>query len=182
MYTGVLDFGNQLGSDIFDLLVASDELLLEELVIFVQKYLIEKQTGWLHRNFVKVLHTVFQLESCKQFQDYCLDIVCEDPEPFFNSQNFPTLEKSILLGLFEREDLQIREIELWNKLIEWGIAQTFELRGKNMTNLDGWNEKDFMALKETLNQFISHIRFFEIPSKDFHGRIWPFRKVLPEAL
>jgi len=39
-----------------------------------------------------------------------------------------------------------------------------------------------MILKNTLNQFIIHIRFFEITLKDFHDNIWPFKKVLPEAL
>ena len=182
MYTGILDLKEQTGSDILDLLLASDELLLDESITFVQKYLIEKQTEWLQENFVKVLHMVFQLESCKQLQDYCLEFICFDPEPFFNSSNFPTLEESILLGLLKREDLQIDEIELWNYLIKWGIAQTSELKGKDTTNLSSWNEKDFMILKNTLNQFITHIRFFEITSKDFHNKIWPFKKVLPETL
>ncbi len=42
MYTGILDLKEQTGSNILDLLLASDELLLDELVSFVQKYLIEK--------------------------------------------------------------------------------------------------------------------------------------------
>src|SRR5437764_4610243 len=98
MYTGVLDLKEKVGSDILDLLVASDELLIEGLVTFVQKYLIENQTEWLQQNFVKVLHTVFQLENCKKLQDYCLESICENPEPFFHSPDFPTIEKSILLG------------------------------------------------------------------------------------
>ena len=78
--------------------------------------------------------------------------------------------------------MQIDEIELWNYLLKWGIAQTSELKEKDVTNLSSWNEKDFMILKNTLNQFITHIRFFEITSKDFHNKIWPFKKVLPETL
>ncbi|CAI2201949.1 13243_t:CDS:2, partial [Funneliformis geosporum] len=93
IYTGVLDLRKQTGSDILDLLVASDELLIEELITFVQKYLIDNQVKWLQQNFVKVLHTVFLLESCKELQNYCLETICDDPEPFFNSPNFPSLEK-----------------------------------------------------------------------------------------
>src|ERR1700722_8536299 len=104
MYTGVLDLRKHIGSDILDLLVASDELLIEELVTFVQKCLIDNQTEWLENNFVKVLHTVCKLESCKQLQDYCLKSIYEYPESLFNSPEFPTLEKSILLGLIERDD------------------------------------------------------------------------------
>ncbi|CAI2166794.1 19740_t:CDS:2 [Funneliformis geosporum] len=182
MYSGILDLSKQVGSDILDLLVASEELLMEELATFVQKSLIENNAKWLRQNLVKALHAVFQLESCKQIQDYCLNFICNDPIPFLNSIDFPTLEKNILLELIKREDLLIDEIELWNFLIKWGIAQTSELRGKNISNLGNWNKKDFIALKNTLNQFITHIRFYDISSKDFHSKIWPFKKVLPKAL
>ncbi|GBB83318.1 hypothetical protein RclHR1_10050001 [Rhizophagus clarus] len=182
VYTGILDLREKAGTDILELLVASDEFLMEELITFVQKYLIENQTEWLQNNFVKVLHTVFQFESCKQLQDYCLESICDDPEPFFNSPNFPTLEKNILLGLLKRDDLSMDEIELWKNLIKWGIAQNSELNGKNVTNLNRWNKSDFLTLKNTLYPFISHIRFFDISSKDFHSKIWPFKTVLPVAL
>ncbi|CAB4410592.1 unnamed protein product [Rhizophagus irregularis] len=182
MYTGILDLREKASADILELLVASDELLMEELITFVQKYLIENQSDWLQNNFVKVLHTVFQFESCKELQDYCLESICEDPEPFFNSPKFPTLEKNILLGLLKRDDLTMDEIELWNNLIKWGIAQNSELNGKNATNLNRWNNKDFLTLKNTLDPFISHIRYFDISSKDFHSKIWPFKTVLPEAI
>ncbi|CAI2165965.1 17592_t:CDS:2 [Funneliformis geosporum] len=56
------------------------------------------------------------------------------------------------------------------------------LREKDVTNLSNWSEKDFMALKDTLYQFFEHIRFYEIFTNEFHRYIWPFRKVLPEAL
>src|SRR3954452_10612474 len=132
MYTGVCDLREQAGSDILDLLVTSDELLIEELVVFVQKYLIEKQTEWLRQNFVEVLHAVFPLINCKQLYDYCLDSICDNPEPFFKSENFLTLEKDIFLELLKRKDLLIDEIELWNHLIEWGITQTSELTGNDL--------------------------------------------------
>jgi hypothetical protein len=182
MYTGILDLKETPGSNILDLLVASDELLIEELVAFVQEYLIENQPDWLQNNFDKVFHTVFKFENCKQLQDYCLEFICEDPEPFFNSPDFPTLEENILLGLLKRDDLLIDKIELWNYLIKWGIAQTSELGEKNIIDLNEWNEGDFLNLKNTLNPFILHVRFFNISLKDFYSKIWPFKKVLPEML
>ncbi|CAG8439943.1 7025_t:CDS:2 [Funneliformis mosseae] len=56
------------------------------------------------------------------------------------------------------------------------------IREETIGNLGDWNKKDFLALKNTLNQFIKHIRFFEISSNDFHSKIWPFRKVIPKSL
>ncbi|CAI2196050.1 14058_t:CDS:1, partial [Funneliformis geosporum] len=41
---------------------------------------------------------------------------------------------------------------------------------------------DFLALKNTLNQFITHIRFFELSSKDFNDKVRPFKKLLPKTL
>ena len=63
-----------------------------------------------------------------------------------------------------------------------GIAQTSELKETDATNLNSWNKKDFLSLKNTLNPFILHVRFFNISSKDFHIKVWPFKKVLPETL
>ncbi|CAB4399483.1 unnamed protein product [Rhizophagus irregularis] len=182
MYSGILDLREKAVTDILDLLVASDELLMQGLITFVQKYLIENQAEWLQDNLFNVLHTLFQFESCKQLQDYCLESICEDPEPFFNSPKFLTLEKNILLGLLDRDDMTMDEIELWNNLIRWGIAQNSELNGKNVTNLNSWNKEDFLTLKSTLDPFISHIRYFNISSKDFYNKVWPFKTVLPEAL
>ncbi|GBB83322.1 hypothetical protein RclHR1_10050005 [Rhizophagus clarus] len=182
IYTGTLDLKERDASDILNLLVTSDELLIDELVTFIQEYLIENQTEWLKNNFVEILHTIFKLESCKRLLDYCLESICENPESLLNSPEFPTLEKNILLELIKRDDLLINEIELWNNIIKWGIAQTSELNEKNITDLDKWNKEDFLVLKSTLDPFISHIRFFNISSIDFHNKIRPIRKVLPKTL
>ncbi|CAI2173737.1 19211_t:CDS:2 [Funneliformis geosporum] len=181
IYTGTLDLNGKTGTDILDLLVISDELLLEELTSFTQKYLIKNQTEWLQQqNFINVINTAFQLETCKQLQDYCLKLIRKDPEPFLRS-NYSSLNGSVIFGLLKSEDLLIEEIELWNYLIRWGIIQT-ELREKDMVDLSDWNEKDFIVLENTLNQFIVHIRFFEISSKDFNDKVRPFKKVIPEEL
>ncbi|CAI2180425.1 9261_t:CDS:2 [Funneliformis geosporum] len=168
--------------DILDLIIASDELLLNELVTSVQEYLIKNQTGWLQQNIVKVLHMAFQLESCQQLQNYCLESICDHPEPLFNSPDFPTLKQSILLGIVKRENLKIEEVELWNYLIEWGIAQASELKEKDLNNLSSWSENDFLTLSRNLNHFIAYIRFFDIASKDFHSNVRAFRKLLPQTL
>ncbi|GES87602.1 hypothetical protein GLOIN_2v1504619 [Rhizophagus clarus] len=46
--------------DVFELLFASDELLLEELLSHVQDYLIGEQNTWIDGNFVSILHAVFK--------------------------------------------------------------------------------------------------------------------------
>ncbi|CAG8718794.1 3178_t:CDS:1, partial [Funneliformis mosseae] len=84
----------QSGEDILGLLIASDELLMEELFKHVQDYLFEKHICWIQQNFIFVLHTVFKLSSCKNLQEYCLGSICADPEPFITSKNFLLLDKN----------------------------------------------------------------------------------------
>src|ERR1700722_12332233 len=105
MYTGEVNLTKQSGVNILELLVASDELLLEELFYHVQDYLIEKQSTWVKQNFVLVLHTVFKLSNCKKLQYCCLESICTDPQPFITSKEFTSLDKDILHVLLKRDDL-----------------------------------------------------------------------------
>ncbi|GBB84565.1 hypothetical protein RclHR1_11130002 [Rhizophagus clarus] len=124
IYAGILDLDNFIGEDILDLLVAADELLLEELIIHVQKHLIQKQSTWVQQNMVEVLHTVFKLVTCNKIQDYCLEKICEEPTAFFSLKNFTTLDSDIFYLLLCRDDLQVDEVLVWNVLIKWGTYQT----------------------------------------------------------
>ena len=87
----------QLGEDILGLLVASNELLLGELFEHIQDYLIESQSTWVQQNFVYVLNAVFNLSSCKELRDYCLEFICEDPQPMITSKDFPSLDNRYVL-------------------------------------------------------------------------------------
>ncbi|CAB4378187.1 unnamed protein product [Rhizophagus irregularis] len=181
IYTGELDLTKQSGENILGLLVASDELLLEELFRHVRDYLIEKQTKWVHENFVLVLNAVFRLDNCKKLQDYCLESICENPLPFFSSKIFPLINKEILFDLLERDDLQIKEVIVWDYLIKWGIEQTSGLGNENSDRAK-WNNKDYEKLKKTLNQFIPLIRFTEISRADFFDKVRPYRIIIPNHI
>ncbi|CAI2188578.1 4932_t:CDS:2, partial [Funneliformis geosporum] len=126
----VLDLERVIGEDILDLLVAADELLLEELITYAQTYLIQKKSSWVQRHMIEVLHTVFQLVSCKKLQEYCLETICENPIPFFELKNFSTLDNDILYQLLCRDDLQVEEVLVWDYLIKWGIYQTMLLESE----------------------------------------------------
>jgi hypothetical protein len=166
---------NQLGEDILGLLVAADELLLEELFDHVQDYLIEGHNSWIYENSVLVLHAVLNLDNCKRLRDYCLKSICENPLQFFISETFPSTNKEILLDLLKRDDLQIEEVIVWDYLIKWGIEQTPGL-GSNRAE---WNRKNYRALKTTLEQFIPLIRFVEISRADFFDKVRPYKAIIP---
>jgi hypothetical protein len=121
---------------------------------------------------------VFQLTSCKKLQDYCLETVCEDPEPFISSKTFPSLDKDILFGLLERDDLNVKEIDIFDFLIKWGIEQTPGLgNDKNR-----WSNSNYESLKETLNQLIPLIRFVEISATDYFVKVRPYKEIIRDDI
>uniref|UniRef100_U9SQM2 Serine-enriched protein n=1 Tax=Rhizophagus irregularis (strain DAOM 181602 / DAOM 197198 / MUCL 43194) TaxID=747089 RepID=U9SQM2_RHIID len=181
IYTGELDLTKYQGKNILELLIASDELLLEELFNNVQEYLFENQKTWFQQNFVLVLHTVFKIANCKKLQDYCFEFICEDPEPFVTSEVFPSLDEDILFDLFKRDDFRIEEIIAWDCLIKWGIEQTPGLGSEN-NDRTKWNNEEYESLKETLKQFIPIIRFVEISSKDYYDKVRPYKAIIPNKI
>ncbi|CAG8562710.1 13035_t:CDS:2 [Ambispora leptoticha] len=165
-------------------LVAADELLLDELVKHIQEFLLENAYELLSKNYVLVLRTIFRLVACTKLQDYCLEYICADPQPFFESID-PRLNKEVLLRLLERDDFIIEEIIIWDSLIKWGRSQRFLINEKNDNNdlnLSEWSLEDFSALGKILEPFIPLVRFFEISSEDFYDKIRPYKKSLPSEL
>ncbi|CAG8758101.1 2274_t:CDS:2, partial [Gigaspora rosea] len=50
-------------SEILEFFIASDELLLDEIMIYIQEYLLKNDDIWTTKNSVKVLHMLFQYDS-----------------------------------------------------------------------------------------------------------------------
>jgi hypothetical protein len=207
----------QSDEDILELLIASDELLIEELFNHVQDYLIEKRTEWIQKNFSFVLHIAFKLTNCKKLQDYIqvyliekqtewiqknfsfvlniafkftnckklqdyiLESICKDSYSFITSNEFLSLDKDIIYKVLERDDLQIKEVVVWNHLIKWGIEQISDL-GNEKCDINKLNNEDYEELKEILYQFIPLIRFVEITSDDFKNKIKPYRTIIPNQI
>ena len=181
IYAGEINLEKKLGEDILELLIASDELLLEELVQYLQEYLTENQQNWVHKNFVLVLNSIYILESCKILRNHCLETICFDAKLLISSDNFITLDKDIFYELLKRDDLLIKEIVAWDYLIKWGIEQTPGLGSENCDR-DKWNDENYDALKKTLDQFIPLIRFVEISPNDFYNKIKPYKVIIPNQI
>ncbi|CAG8585491.1 732_t:CDS:2 [Ambispora leptoticha] len=178
IYSGDIALEEYDATDILALLVAADELILEELVAHVQHHLIHNKPSWLHENFVQVMHTVFRLQACKTFQDHCIDAICSDPQSFFTSDEFTTIEEDILLALLKRNDLEMDEVDIWNHVLRWGIAQT-----PTIENSAGhWTPEEFEALEKKLHECIPLLRFFEMSPSEFYDHVRPFKPLLPIEL
>ncbi len=168
----------QKGKDLLNLLIASDELLLNELHDAIQDYLLLHKTDWLQQNFALVHKTVFQLEFSKGLQEFCLVTVCEEPQLVFKSKDFTSLEEETLISLLGRSDMDMEEVVIWDHLLEWGIAQNPELT----IDISKWKDEDFALLKETLENLIPFIRFFIMNPAEFYNKVRPFKRILPKDL
>src|SRR5439155_25586735 len=77
------------------------------------------------------------------------------------------------MSIIERDDLELKEIEIWDIVVQWGIGQDKELE----KDIFKWKKKDFIMLKNTLEDIIPLIRFKEISSTDFYKKIKPYKEV-----
>ncbi|GBC11358.2 BTB/POZ protein [Rhizophagus irregularis DAOM 181602=DAOM 197198] len=70
IYGGIISLNGQDTSEILNLLLAADELLLQELVDYLQKYLIENKTEWMEQHFELIHRTSFQSNSLLELQQF----------------------------------------------------------------------------------------------------------------
>ncbi|RHZ48290.1 hypothetical protein Glove_553g50 [Diversispora epigaea] len=162
---------------IFDILITANQFQLEELVERLQTFLIENHPSWLKFNFSKIFNLSFQADF-KALQNYCNDIIAKHPNLIFESNNFNTLSEVALLSIIQREDLQLEESKIWDYVIQWGVSQNKTLP----SNLNDWIDKDFQILKNTLQQCLPHIRYFQFSNENIKEKLFPFQQILDKTL
>ncbi|RHZ77537.1 hypothetical protein Glove_177g148 [Diversispora epigaea] len=149
IYGGIVGLENCETRFIYDLMLAADELELEELSNKLETLLIETKGSWLRTHFSFIYHSIFNRhDDFKKLKNFCNDIVVKYPHLIFEADEFTSLKESALVSLLKRNDLQMEEVKIWDYVIKWGIAQTSTLP----TNLDDWTKENFLTLKTTLQQ------------------------------
>jgi len=137
-------------SNIIKILLTANELNLQELINYLQSFLIENKANWIEQNFNLIYQTSFENDSLLELQKYCIDLMSERPDTIFNSLNFSLIPEKLLITLIQNDNLQMSEVQIWENVLKWGIAQNPELPpGPTRFSSD-----DFNALKKTLQQFI----------------------------
>ncbi|CAG8630786.1 45743_t:CDS:1, partial [Gigaspora margarita] len=88
---------------------------------------------FLRQDPIKLLHFINRHEAFNGLKKVSLEIICENPELLFNSGEFHSLEKDILTLILKCDDLCMKESEIRERLIKWGIAKhpTFQSDVKN---------------------------------------------------
>ncbi|CAB4417778.1 unnamed protein product [Rhizophagus irregularis] len=178
IYGGILQLNGRDNSEIIKVMLAADEFLLHELVDYIQNYLIENKSEWMEQNFELIHRTSFQSNSLLQLQQFCTDFMVKSPEKIFKSLDFISLPEKSLVQLIKRDDLQMKEIEVWEHVLKWGLAQNPTL----LPDPNTWSDDDFKTMANTLQHCLSLIRFFSLSSKEFLQKVRPYKNLLKRKL
>ena len=123
IYGGILTLNEQDTLEIYNVLLEANELFLQELVDYLQRYFIENKTEWIVQHFELVHRTSFQSSSLLDIQQFCTDIMVRSPEKIFKSLDFTSLPEKSLVQLIKSDDLQMKEVEIWEHVLKWGLAK-----------------------------------------------------------
>ncbi|CAB4421459.1 unnamed protein product [Rhizophagus irregularis] len=178
IYGGKLFLKDYNNLDIVKLLIAANELNLQELVIYLQSFLIKNKTNWMEQNFNLIYQTSFDNDSFLELQGYCTDLMYQAPHKIFKSLDFTSIPEKILISLIQGYNLQMNEIQIWENVLKWGLTQNPELSSDS----SNYSKDDFSSLKNTLRNCIPFIRFYSLTSKEFSDKVLPYKEVLPEDL
>src|SRR2546425_11835347 len=88
LYTGIISFDKQNGTQVLSLLIATDELKLQKLTGYVQTCLIDNQAEYIRNDPVGFLQIVFKHEACENLREFCLGTIRENPKMVFESPKF----------------------------------------------------------------------------------------------
>src|SRR5205085_3999163 len=90
-------------SDILKVLIAADELGLQEIVDYSQKYLIESKSEWMEQHFAYTQRISLQCNNLLKIQQFCIDFMTKSPEKVFKSPSFTSLSEQILIQLIKND-------------------------------------------------------------------------------
>ncbi|RHZ65613.1 hypothetical protein Glove_313g49 [Diversispora epigaea] len=178
IYGGTISLEKLENSTIFDLVIASNELELDELVEYLQTYLVNNHASWLGLKFTQIYRTSYQVKNLEIIRDFYNDIIAKYPNTIFESENFHSLPEDALISILKHDDLQLEEGKIWEYLIKWGKVKNSALP----TNFDKWTSDNFLTLKETLKGCLPHIRYFSFSNEDVVEKLFPYQQILEPKL
>ena len=102
--------------DIVKILVAANELGLQDLTTYLQSFLIKNQANWIEQNFNLIYQTSFENHSFSELQKYCTDLISNDPDKVFNSPNFSLIPERLLVSLIQDNNFQMSDVQVWDHM------------------------------------------------------------------
>ncbi|CAB4412224.1 unnamed protein product [Rhizophagus irregularis] len=173
IYGGILPLNVNDTSEFLKILVAADNLHLQELINYLQKYLIENKPEWIVQNFGFTQQISSESDNLLELQEFCTNLMVQFPEKILLSFNFTSLSEKSLISLIKRDDLQMKEVEVWEHVLKWGLAKNSTLIPDPKT----WSDDDFRKMGNTLEYCLPLVRFFSLSPKEFSQKVRPYQKL-----
>ncbi|PKY31019.1 hypothetical protein RhiirB3_448406 [Rhizophagus irregularis] len=152
--------------------------MLKKLTQLTEDFIVKNQQQFLQNDPVGILKIIYCCKPLVKLQYYCLNKICSEPKILFNSGKFTQLSAPLLEIILNRDDLKLEEIEIWENLIKWGLAQGQALN----EDVTKWNQDNINTFKRILYKFIPLIRFYDISTRDYFNKIKPYEEILPKEL
>ncbi|GBC13715.1 BTB/POZ protein [Rhizophagus irregularis DAOM 181602=DAOM 197198] len=114
-----------------------------------------------------ISQTSFQSNSLLELQRFCIDCMTKHPQKMFKSLNFTSLSEKALVSLIKRDDLQMKEVEIWEHVLKWRLTNVDEIIDSKIVNLnrfqdggsqDGFSPKMFHELCNNIFHTITFIK------------------------
>ncbi|RIA83797.1 BTB/POZ protein, partial [Glomus cerebriforme] len=174
-YCGKLDLDFENAIDVIKLLIAVDEFGLSTLAEYIQEFFVNNQ---LKVDPVGILKIIFEQQKFLTLQNLSLEKICQEPHILFQKYSFLTLPSYIFENLLSRDDLLLKEIEIWNNVIRWAHAQNPSVN----RDPSAWTKDEIKMMEQTTHNFIPFIRFQDINSEDYCTKVMIYKKLLPKKL
>ncbi|EXX53529.1 hypothetical protein RirG_243030 [Rhizophagus irregularis DAOM 197198w] len=178
IYGGSLSLEEFDTSDIIKILITASELSLQELIPHLQSFLIKNKENWMEQNFNLIYQISFENDySFLDLQKFCTELFSKQPGKIFNSPDFTSISEKILTSLIQN-DLQISEVQIWEHVLKWAIAQNPGL------SLDpsSYSKDDFNVLKNTLQRRYSKKLYKSLIECFFDNDYNPSDKLGPKII
>src|ERR1051325_1268816 len=125
IYTGTiaLDASN-VKNNLVELLIAADEMNLNELVEHLQQHITGINHDWIVQNGPKLFNAISRRKGVfSKLEEYCNDVMSQEPKLLIDSNELWGLDDEALLSIVQLDNLNMKEIEIWENLIKWCIAK-----------------------------------------------------------
>ncbi|GBC09491.1 hypothetical protein RclHR1_08900005 [Rhizophagus clarus] len=172
IYSGVIKLSDYDTRTNVAVLIAADELCLNEFCSFTEKFLLNNERS-LKQNLILIQKTVNQLSQFEKLSQFYETSINEEPSLILRANDFVMIQQDILLNFLSEYSSRLNPIEIWDKLVEWAIGQSNELP----INTKEWTNNDITTFGTIINPFISYINFEKISLTNFCNNIKPFKDV-----
>ena len=123
-------------------------MLLNDLCNFIEDHLLRDKES-LKQNFVLIQEVANKFTLFKELSQFYRDTFQQDPSLIFKADDFTTIKQDDLLDLIKNHH-SLEPIKIWDKLVEWAVAQSNELS----SDVTRWTADNKSTFGNLIQKFI----------------------------